>query len=344
MPGGHGWVLVASQRAALELQVKKSNPARYAPLQIPEASAGAAAPDASPMSGGAQDMISQQIMTQVGALLKSSAKNGPFAGMKVKYLIMGGASQTGGTTLRFIQQSQAHARLPAGKPIYDGFFPMAAFVTGALSGGDAAVIHAVNEGDFELFRPVIHSPGFMRRGDSDAPKDRYREYEVVAASHVPTRGVLDPKTLIPTLDKGVAQGELLSQFPSAPIFKMALIHLIVWVTKGVVPPHAPPINMVNGEIVRDEFGNAKGGVRSAYVDVPTVRFIASAPVTDGNMARRMLGLQEPIAAERLRSLYKSRAEYLKRFNQSMNKMVSEHWLLAEDAMKLKEEQAKDPPL
>src|SRR5882724_3213864 len=57
-PGGHGWVAVASQRVALETQVKKFNPARYTSLFVPEAPAGANGMAASP-----QDRISQAIMT-----------------------------------------------------------------------------------------------------------------------------------------------------------------------------------------------------------------------------------------------------------------------------------------
>src|SRR5579862_8440537 len=38
MPGGHAWAMIVSQRLALETFTKKSSPARYASLQIPEAS------------------------------------------------------------------------------------------------------------------------------------------------------------------------------------------------------------------------------------------------------------------------------------------------------------------
>lgn len=341
MPGGHAWAMIVSQRLALETFTKKSNPARYTSLQIPEASAGA---PAGPMASNAQDTISQEIMTQVGALLKSNASNGPFAGMKVRTLIMGGSSQTGMTTLRYIQESHVKARLPDGKPVYDGYLPMEAFATGPITGGDAAVIHVVGEGDFGLFRAFSHGAAFTIRADSDAPSDRFREYEFPAASHVPTRGIADPKVIFATLTNVMNPGEHLSQFPSAPFYNAALVNLIDWITKGVSPPKARPIEMANGEIARDEYGNAKGGVRTPYVDLPTVRYIASAPATDANMVRRMIGLQEPIPAQKLSALYQSRAEYLKRFNQEIDRLVSEHWLLSKDGEQLKVEEAKDPPL
>ena len=194
--------------------IRNSNPARYASLQIPEAPAAASG---NPMASGPQDAISQEIMSQVGALLKSDASNGPFAGMKVKYLIMGGSSQTGMTTLRYIQESHAKARLPNGKPIYDGYLPMEAFAIGPISGGDAAVIHVVGEGDFGLFRSFSRGAAFTIRADSDAPNDRFREYEFPAASHVPTRGIADPKVIFATLDNVVNPGRTLKSISNSAV-------------------------------------------------------------------------------------------------------------------------------
>lgn len=180
--------------------------------------------------------------------------------------------------------------------------------------------------------------------DSDAPNDRFRQYEFPAASHVPTRGIADPKVIFATLDNVVSPGEQLSQFPSPPFYSAALVNLINWITKGVSPPKAPPIETANGEIARDEYGNAKGGARTPYVDLPTVRYTASAPATEpANMVRRMIGLQEPIPAEKLLTMYKSRADYLERFNQAMDRMVAQRWLSAQDGEQLKAEEAKNPP-
>ena len=47
-----------------------------------------------------------------------------------------------------------------------------------------------------------------------------------------------------------------------------------WIAKGKTPPHAPPIevdqNTANDGsfLALDEFGNAKGGIRNVWVDVP----------------------------------------------------------------------------
>jgi hypothetical protein len=336
MSDGHAWVMVSSQRLPLEAYVRKANPARYAALQIPDAGDA----QANPLAGGAQDTISQAILSQVGALLKSDAGKAPLAGLKINYLIMAGVSQTGVATLHYIQQSQAQARLANGKPIYDGYFPAEASVSGRVSGGDAAVIHVVGEGDFALFGALGQGSNLTSRADSDAPSDRFREYQYPAGSHLPSRGVPDARIIIGT---PLAPGEQLSQFPSYLFYYAAFAHLVDWITKGIVPPKAPPIEVQNGEIVRDAFGNAKGGVRTPYVSVPTVRYIASAPTAQGdNPARRMIGLQEPLPQQQLRRLYTSRANYLKRFDREIDRAVAKRWLQARDGETLKADEAKMP--
>ncbi len=340
-PGNHVWVAVASQRSALETQVKKFNAGRYAALDIPQVGPLPAAPGApaAPAVPGqmTQDLFSQAIMTQVGAWLKSNPGNGPLAGRPVRYLLMGGASQTGGTTINYIQQSHAAARLPNGRAIYDGYMPALAFARTPLSAADgAAILHIVSEG--EVVNAVNGKRPMGERPDSDAARDRYRLYEVAGGSHVPTRG-----STVSASPPGYP-----SQFPSPPISKKALLNLIDWVTKGVAPPKASRIEIRDGQIVRDQYGNAVGGMRSPYVDVPVARFIVTRPPLDGQpaltQARNQQGIQEPLPPEALRRLYPTRQAYLTRFDQGIDRMVAGRWINRDDGEKLKAEEAKTAPM
>ena len=56
-----------------------------------------------------------------------------------------------------------------------------------------------------------------------------------------------------------------------------LRNLDLWVRYGIRPPHADPIEVVNGAGVLDEFGNVVGGLRSPYLDVPTSTWFGSTP-------------------------------------------------------------------
>jgi hypothetical protein len=339
MSGGHGWIGVASQLSTFGTFIMKHHPTRYASLRLPRAPAAPPQPGAG-MAGGAQDLISQEIMTQVGRLLKANLSRGPFRGMRVQQLVMGGASQTGGTTLRYIQQSHDKAKLANGRSVYDAYLPMMAFSSTPLPEVDALIVHPVAEGD------LMNSLGAKRplgyRPDSDGPS-RYRHYQVTGMSHVTTRGITDPVQVFSTLANGVRPGEQLSQYPWAEVFRAMAENMVAWLMEGKAPPRAELIEVANGEIVRDVYGNAKGGVRSPYVDQPTVRYIATAPTEQGeNPARRLIGMEEPIPPEHLMAMYGTKKAYLDRFNRGIDNMVAGRWLLPADAETLKAEEAKRP--
>jgi hypothetical protein len=162
-------------------------------------------------------------------------------------------------------------------------------------------------------------------------------------SHVGMRGITNPLQVFSTLGDAIRPGEHLSQFPAAEMMSPITLHFVDWVLKGTPPPHAAPIEVADGRIVRDAVGNAKGGVRSAYVDVPTVRYIAAAPTAAGeNPFRRLIGLEEPIAPAKLRAMYGTREAYLRMFDRRIDEMVAAGWLLRDDAARLRAEEAKRP--
>jgi hypothetical protein len=236
---------------------------------------------------------------------------------------MGGSSQTGGTTLGYIRDAHAGARMPDRSPVYDGYYPSLAGGAEPLPGVDAAVMHALGEGDMMGGRPLGY-----RRPDADAPDDRYRLYEIVAASHVPTRGYDSPGEIFPTLVDIDAGENHLSQFPAAMPYMTAVANLIEWVTKGTPPPKADRIETdAGGEIVRDERGNARGGVRLSYVDVPFATYIAS--TTGDTMFQRMIGYEVPFSKDQLAELYPTHDDYVSKVKASVQESVRDRWIAPE---------------
>jgi hypothetical protein len=334
---GHGYAMVASQKAALDTHVKPSDATRYASLDVPSAQSAdggeQTGDSANPMAAHLlelerQEPVSNAILSQVGALLKDNAPNGPFAGMEVLYLVMGGSSQTGATTLRFIRDAHATARRADGSAIYDGYFP-------ALAGGmepvgrcGVPVIHALGEGDMMGGRPLGY-----RRENSDDPGDRFRLYEFVGVSHVPTRGVKSAAEIFPLLADASDPNDQLSQFPSAMFYFAALHNLIEWVTKAIPAPRAEGIDVdANAEITRDEHGNARGGVRLSYIDVPFATFIARS--SGGDMYRGMIGQQIPISKDKLATLYPTHDDYVTKVQRCLRSLEDDRWLFAQDAAEL----------
>ncbi|MBL7488491.1 hypothetical protein I6A60_05185 [Frankia sp. AgB1.9] len=221
--------------------------------------------------------------------------------------------------------------------MYDGFLPMAAPGWTPAAGGDAAVVHTFTEGDLVLFGVIGKDGVVAARPDGDATNDRYRSYQVPACPHLPTRGLRDANG-VPQLGLTLEPGERLNQFPSAPFNHAAFVHLVNWVTKDLAPPRAAPIAIANGAIVTDEFGNAKGGVRSPYVDVPTARYIPA------RYLRNLIGVELPFAPEQLDQLYGSRADYLIRFNQSLDEAINAGSILPADGDLLRQEETETAPL
>jgi hypothetical protein len=326
--------MVASQKVALDQHVKPSNPTRYKSLDIDDPSGSAAGPgmtrDATPESMAAhmRDLermtpVSQAIMSQVGVLLKREPPDGPFGEVQVTHLIMGGSSQTGGTTLAYIRDAHAGARMPDGSPVYDGYYPSLAGGTEPVTGVDAAIVHALGEGDMMGGRPLGY-----RRPDADEPNDRYRLYEITAASHVPTRGYDSPGDIFPTLVDIDAGDNHLSQFPAAMPYMTAVDNLVAWVTEGTPPPRAARIETdADGQIVRDEFGNARGGLRLSYLDVPFATYIASSP--GDTMFSRMIGFEVPFPKEQLADLYPTHDDYVAKVKASVERLVRDRFILPE---------------
>ena len=346
LEAGHVWVAVGSQRAGLEGPIRMSNPARYAGLTVPlpdprgeDAIAQAlsrwerSTSSDFPVDLFANDPVSNAIMTDVGALLKGVADaGGVLPGFAVRFLVMGGASQTGGATLNYIGQTGGDARLPDGRLIYDGFLPLSASGWEPVRAGKAAVIQIFAEGDLLLFQSIGAHGYLAARADSDAADDRYRCYQVNGAPHLPTRGLREAARL-PQLGVALAPGERLNQFPIGPFYQGAFVNLVAWVMHAIVPPHAPAIEIVDGKIVTDELGNAQGGLRSPYVDVATVRYLPARYV------RNLIGVELPLSRERLRALYKSRAAYLERFGRGIETLVAGRWISRADGERLRAEEA-----
>jgi hypothetical protein len=218
--------------------------------------------------------------------------------------------------------------MPDGSAVYDGYFPALAGGTEPVGRRDARVIHALGEGDIMGGRPLGY-----RRADSDDPGDPFRLYELVGVSHVPTRGVASAADIFPLLADASGADDQLSQFPSSMLYFAALHNLIEWVTKGIPAPRAERIQTdPNGEIVRDARGNALGGVRLSYIDVPFATYIARSPGTD--MFRGMIGQQVPFSKEQLASLYPTHEDYASKVKACIESLVRERWLFAEDADEL----------
>jgi hypothetical protein len=270
---------------------------------------------------------SNEILAQVGALVRSS--NGPLAGQAVRKMVLWGTSASSGILTRYLP---AHAvyRTPEMARIYDGFMPTS---NGSqINPVDVPIIQVPTQHEFSRVA--------TSQQDGDAPGKQFRVYEFVGLSHLMSRNNT----------ARVKQSDCryqMSMFPLEAYMSVALDHLIRWVDTGTVPPKADRVLIDRNEandgslMVLDEVGNARGGIRNPYVDVPTAKIIAGnvgtapqSPPAAGQLPQMgpslLCGLSayvEPLSADQLKKRYGTPANYVKQFEAKLAEAEKAGWSL-----------------
>ncbi|HEU0025204.1 MAG TPA: alpha/beta hydrolase domain-containing protein, partial [Thermoleophilaceae bacterium] len=283
------------------------------------------------------------ILAQAGRLLKTDGQpkrrssrgkraRSPLPGVERLYLT--GHSMSAGPTWPYMHSDHERLRLKRGAPIYDAFFPETTRTASRFGRWqDVDVPTIVLASQLEV-QEVIADDGInYRKADSDRPGRQFRLYEVAGMPHHDSR--VNPIFQREPCDRP------LNRFPYKPMVMMALDHLIRWVDKGVRPPRAKRISVIGGpggEVELDAFGNAVGGVRSTYVDVPVATHSPLNSGSDGNCG--VLGSQLPFSAERLLSIYGTHARYVDRVKRRLRRLVRQGWYLRGLAPELRREAAE----
>jgi hypothetical protein len=163
----------------------------------------------------------------------------------------------------------------------------------------------------------VHATNAYRQPDSDEPGRQLRIYEVAGMSHNDAR------------ENPAFEGctHPLSHFPHGALTFMGLQHLLDWVDRGRVPPRAAYMEVDNDladgtRVALDEFGNAQGGVRSTYLDVPIHRFTIP---NSGPGLCSQTGYITPLSDEVLNSLYRNKGDYVRQVLRRLAQLVFEGW-------------------
>ena len=110
-----------------------------------------------------------------------------------------------------------------------------------------------------------------------------------------------------------------------------------WLKDGVEPPKMPLIEVSEGAVVRDEHGNAKGGIRLPEFAVATATHSGTGKaVQGGNRFAFYYGFAQDFSDEQLARLYPTREAFLTAYDEALKQCVEEGTVLAEDAPKLRE--------
>jgi hypothetical protein len=114
--------------------------------------------------------------------------------------------------------------------------------------------------------------------------------------------------------------------------RAAAAQLFRWAEKDTAPRSAPRIEMETIDIVSkprvDEHGHALGGVRSPFVDVPLVQYQVQAGGV--SLGCTFSGIERPLGADVLASLYGDADEYMAQFTKSLDATIKAGFLLKAD--------------
>jgi hypothetical protein len=351
---GMAYVGVSAQKVGVEggqslggagMPLKKANPARYGTLSHPG------------------DVYSFDMFSQAGAAVKSGKVLGP---LKARHVIATGESQSAVFMTTYIDAIDPLAR------VFDGFYVHSRFggapppEVGAMRGGPNA-----RPGPTGVkLRPNLRVPVMTLISETDligsglsgfwaadqADNDKLRIWEMPGTSHVDNY-----MFFIGGFDNGSAPIAKMAELwrPTDALFggKMAkpinagpqhhylamasLAALDRWVATGKAPPKAPRLETEPAakageppKLVLDANGNAKGGIRTPWVDAPTARL--SGFGNTGGPFGFLVGVTQPFDAPALAKLYPGgKADYLKKFDASLGAAVKRGFILPADQAEIR---------
>jgi hypothetical protein len=258
-------------------------------------------------------------------------RGGVLAPYAVRHVTLMGTSASSGTVRGYFP-AHAELRMADGRPIFDGFLLTSTNGNQPLPVVDVPMVQMPTQTEV-----VTHAEAGIkyRRPDSDEPGNRFRLYEVAGMPHNNSREMRsfagDPCTL-PVTD-----------FPAGAFTALGLNHLVGWIADSRTPPHAPPIEVDQNasndgsQLALDEFGNARGGVRNVWVDVPIATYgvFGKGKTPAQDRLCQLAGTEVALPDETLKKLYRSKADYESKIDARLAQLVKDGWFLPEyvDAVK-----------
>ncbi|MEA3001882.1 MAG: hypothetical protein QOH81_670 [Sphingomonadales bacterium] len=347
---GYAFVGVSAQMVGIE-----PNPTGLPPVQVAGKPLKVADPQRYAALHHPGDAFSYDIFTQAARAVRSGALLG---GLRPRAVLGAGSSQSSAYLVTYIDAIDPLARA------FDGYLPHVRGSPAAPLDGNVFLALRDHTGPFALpyvrIRNDVRVPvltlvtefdlmnptqnwAFRFARQPDGP--RLRTWEVTGASHADiyfsVSAVDSGHTPIADLARAYAPTTTAfgQQLPgpanAAPqghyVYEAAIAALSDWIRRGKAPPASMPIEIVAGQppsLALDASGNALGGVRTPWVDVPTARYSG---VGYPGLVATMLGRSETLGPARLTELYPNgRADYRRRFSAALRSAIRAGVILPAD--------------
>jgi hypothetical protein len=341
---GYAYVAVSAQRVGVEggdslvganMSLKAQDPQRYSTLRHPG------------------DAFAFDIYSQVGSLIRS----GSIDGLNPQAVLAVGESQSAMFLTTYVNDVDPQSG------VYDGFLVHSRFGPAAPLDGTSALesTTAVPFRD-DLRVPLItvltetdlldgHVSGYHRARRPD--NELFRAWEIPGTAHADNYtirvGFIDTGSA--SLDDIVAAyaptDELMSTQLSycinfAPqhhyVLQAAIANLNTWVRTGQPAPSGQPMTLTAADPPRldlDANGNAQGGVRTPWVDVPIATTSGTAP--EESPMSFLFGSGKPFDPATVSRLYPGGLEeYIERFTQALDRAINYGFVLSADRSEILE--------
>jgi hypothetical protein len=329
---GYAYAGVSAQKVGVDA-LKSNDPSRYGVLDHPG------------------DDYSYDIFTQAGMALRGAFGIKPLGSLVPKHLLATGESQSASRMVTYINAIQPLAK------VYDGFLvysrgSSASRLNSTTTLPDnphfrtdqkAPILDVQTEGDIIVLRSHL-----VRQSDTS----RFRLWEVAGGSHADehTLSRMNPPRATSPGAPCVARANSANTFA---VVSRAVVSLDRWVRVGTIPAHSPRITLGSDPsaadpVVRDQFGNAKGGIRLPELEVPTATITGiantappGAPSLFQNFCR-LFGQTHVFTPAQLASLYPTHQDYVERYGNAVDAAVARHFILRADGDVLKATAAAAP--
>lgn len=303
---------------------------------------------------GTEEGLFWDMLSQIGMLLQTEKGRECIGNIPAEYIYLSGQSQSGAYLNTYVSYFDSFIRKCCNRPVYDGYFNIA----GALvqrtvrqqnTVGDLKLLprnmHPCStpyicitcEGDLYLFNQYMEGNLFhIKIENSDTENNKCRYYEIPGAPHT---NVVCP--LLPALEevekasakKPYLDAKILdhiNDFPTEYYIRGLLEKLHLWAEKGIAPEVVEPICRSENDLQRDEFGNAIGGLRSPFLDVPIATYISSTPDHPEGISGKM----KYFSKEKVENLYGYEENYLEKFKEYTLTQIKEGWISKTDAERM----------
>ena len=343
---GDAWVGITAKPIAIAA-LKTFDPVRYAAL----AWKNPVAPDdpkncatvARDSDRSTENGLIWDIHSQVGAWIRSGKS--PLGA--VKHVYAWGYSQTGAFLYTYVDAIHPLDVKANGRPIFDAYFIAVASAPTPINQCAAPI--AAGDGRRKIIPPGVPVMRVMSQSDylrtiaarlPDTDDPPLRNYEISGSGHATPdelafaaapADIVKAGREVPPMDCNEGPR---SRFPSRYAYNAILHNLEEWVEKGIAPPKAEQIQVENGAAVLDKFGNVTGGVRSPYIDVPVSTWFGN---STGKSFCMIAGHEAAFEKGRLKELYPSHADYVKRVREDVDRRVRERFLVRADGEEIVEE-------